>query len=104
MIHIQYCREYNLAIANYGEKISNERINQNTRPSWNIPRNFHLQHYSNVITLSWVKIIKTCITEKLVKEFSSTLKILISTVKFSINEHHFSATISLRLVGLVTEE
>ena len=28
----------------------------------------------------------------------------ISTVKFSINEHHFSATILLRLVGLVTEE
>ena len=25
---------------------SNERINRNTRPSWNIPRNFHLQHYS----------------------------------------------------------
>ena len=56
------------------------------------------------ITLSWVKIIKTCITEKRVKEFSLILKTRISIVKFSINELHYSVTISLRLVGLVTEE
>ena len=44
--HIQYCREYNLALADYGEEISGNRTNSNSRPSWNIPRNFHLQHYS----------------------------------------------------------
>ena len=44
--HIQYCREYNVALADYGEQLSNDRTNTNARPSWNIPRNFHLQHYT----------------------------------------------------------
>ena len=44
--HIRYCREYNIALADYGENISNERLNSTSRPSWNIPRNFHFKHYS----------------------------------------------------------
>ena len=34
------------SLADYGENISNERLNSTSRPSWNIPRNFHFKHYS----------------------------------------------------------
>ena len=95
--HIRYCREYNIALADYGENISNERLNSTSRPSWNIPRNFHFKHYS-VLGKNYKNVFHRKTSEGI---FINT-EILISTVKFTINVHRFSVIISLHLVGLVT--